>query len=378
MPNRAFAAAIATLVLAVLLGASVLPHSAARAADLKVCGSSDVQFLGFSDVLNKQSTGGIAHTELSGITYDPQRGVYYVIGDRLGTTPAHVFTLTVPLTGDAMGTPFISSVVKLADRNGDWFTGINLDGEGIALNSGSDFYVSSEGGTAAGAQPAVYHFTVDGGYLGALTVPSVFQIGTNNLSFEGLAMSPSKRSLFVAMEGPIAADGQTGDLRSRIRFLRYEQRGETYVPAAQYYYLTEKGRTPGDLGVSEVIALSDSELLVLERGFVAGEGNTVRVFKTSVAGAGNVANVASLASTSVAPLQKSLLFDLATCPDAGATLAPGATQPNKLLDNFEAMTFGPDLTGGRRSLVLVSDDNSGANQTARLIALAIDSKSLTR
>jgi hypothetical protein len=115
----------------------------------------------------------------------------------------------------------------------------------------------------------------------------------------------------------------------------------------------------------------------MERGFVAGEGNTVRVFKTSVANAGNVANVASLASTSVTPLKKSLLFDLATCPDAGASLAPGATQPNKLLDNFEAMAFGPDLPGGRRAMVLVSDDNSGANQTARVIALAIDSKALT-
>ena len=374
--NRTFVAATA-LIFTLLIAASLLPRTAARAADLKVCGSPDVQFLGFSDALNKQSTGGMPHTELSGITYDPQRGVYYVVADRLGTTPAHVFTLTVPVTGDAMGRPFISSVVKLADKNGDWFTGINLDGEGIALAGGGDMYVSSEGGTVAGAQPAVYHFSVDGGYLGSLTVPSVFQIGINNLSFEGLAMSPSKRSLFVAMEGPVPADGQTSDLRSRNRILRYELRGESYVPAEQYFYLTERGRNAGDLGVSDLIALSDTDLLVLERGFVANEGNTVRVFKTSVAGAGNVASVASLASTSVQPLQKTLLFDLATCPDAGAELAPGATQPNKLLDNFEAMAFGPDLPGGRRAMVLLSDDNSGANQTARVIALAIDSKALT-
>jgi Esterase-like activity of phytase len=109
---------------------------------------------------------------------------------------------------------------------------------------------------------------------------------------------------------------------------------------------------------------------------VANEGNTVRVFKASLAGARDVTTVTSLATTSVTPLQKTLLFDLATCPDTGATLAPGATQPNKLLDNFEAMTLGPDLSGGRRALVIVSDDNSGTNQTARVIALAIDSKLL--
>jgi hypothetical protein len=276
-----------------------------------------------------------------------------------------------------LGAPFVSNVVKLADKTGDWFTGINLDGEGIALAGGGDMYVSSEGGTVAGAQPAVYHFSVDGGYLGALTVPSIFQIGTNNLSFEGLAMSPSKRSLFVAMEGPLPADGATSDLKSRIRILRYELRGEAYVPAEQYFYLTERGRNATELGVSELIALSDSDLLVLERGFVANEGNTVRVFKASLAGARDVASVASLAMTTVTPLQKSLLFDLATCPDTGATLAPGATQPNKLLDNFEAMTLGPDLPGGRRALIILSDDNSGTNQTARVIALAIDSKLLS-
>ena len=38
------------------------PTTPAGAADLKVCGSPDVQFLGFSDALNKQSTGGIPHT----------------------------------------------------------------------------------------------------------------------------------------------------------------------------------------------------------------------------------------------------------------------------------------------------------------------------
>src|SRR5688572_14212143 len=135
MLSRTFLATF-SLVALVFLGASLLPRPVARAADLKVCGSSDVQFLGFSDALNKTSLGGFPLTELSGITYDPQRGTYYVVADRLGTTPAHVFTLTVPIANDAMGVPFVSNVVKLADKNGDWFTGINLDVEGIALAGG--------------------------------------------------------------------------------------------------------------------------------------------------------------------------------------------------------------------------------------------------
>jgi hypothetical protein len=376
MLSRSF---VSTLILVSIVFASVslLPRPVARAADLKVCGTSDVQFLGYSDVLNKASFGGFPLTELSGIAYEPERGVYYVVADRLGTTPAHVFTLTVPISNDAMGVPLVTDVARLADKDGAWFTGINLDGEGIALNSASDVFVSSEGGTVAGAQPAVYHFSLAGGYLGALTVPQRFLIGTNNLSFEGLTMSPSKRSLFIAMEGPLPADGQTGDFKSRIRIIRYDNRGvDGYVAAEQYYYLTEAGRTPGDLGVAEILALSDTELLVLERGFAVGEGNTVRVYSASLKGASNVASVAALATTTVAPLQKALLFDLASCPESGAKLAPGATQPNALLDNFEAMTLGPALSGGRRAFVMVSDDNSGANQTARVVALAVNESKL--
>jgi two-component system sensor histidine kinase KdpD len=35
------------------------------------------------------------------------------------------------------------------------------------------------------------------------------------------------------------------------------------------------------------------------------------------------------------------------------------------------MTLGPVLPGGRRALILISDDNGGANQTTRIVALGI-------
>ena len=52
--------------------------------------------------------------------------------------------------------------------------------------------------------------------------------------------------------------------------------------------------------------------------------------------------------------------------------APGAVQPNPLLDNFEALTLGPVLPDGRQSLVLVSDDNFNRSQTTRVIVLAVE------
>jgi hypothetical protein len=130
------------------------------------------------------------------------------------------------------------------------------------------------------------------------------------------------------------------------------------------------------VGVAELTALSETELLVLERGFVSGSGNTVRIFRVSLEGAEDVSDEPTLSGAGLDPLEKKLLVDLVTCPSGGATLPPGATQPNPLLDNFEAMTLGPRLPGGRRSLILLSDDNSATNQKTRIVALAISIRDL--
>jgi hypothetical protein len=205
-------------------------------------------------------------------------------------------------------------------------------------------------------------------------------IGTNNLSFESLALSPNGHSLFTANERPLPAvgpsptDGQAADLRNRTRILRYKRGPGGFVPHKQYFYLTEPNRpaAPNDVGVVEIIALSEEDLLVLERGFKLGEGNTVSVFRVSVEDAADVSDEPTLAAAGLVPVAKTLVFDLVNCPPRGATIPPGATQPNALLDNFEAMTLGPKLPGGRRTLLLLSDDNAGANQTTRFIALAVD------
>jgi hypothetical protein len=47
-------------------------------------------------------------------------------------------------------------------------------------------------------------------------------------------------------------------------------------------------------------------------------------------------------------------------------------QPDPLLDNFEGMTLGPKLPGGRQSLVLITDNNGNGSQITRLVALSVD------
>jgi hypothetical protein len=336
---------------------------------LQAC-APGVQLLGFSDALDKTTFGEFDVAELSGTAFDPATNQYYAVADRAGPVHSHVFTLNIPFVGETLGIPTVTGVRVLLDAEGRPFDGTNFDGEGIAVRGGDELIVASEGGSAAGEQPEIVRFSVQGEHTGDVATPPRFLIGTNNLSFESLALSPTGRNLFTAMEAPLPDDGRTPDLRSRIRIVRYEDRGAAgFEWASEYFYLTEPGRTATELGVAEVVALSDEELLVLERGFVEEQGNTIRVFRVSLRGATDVSSEPTLDAPGLAALDKTLVVDLANCPAAGAT-SPQA-QPNPLLDNFEAMTLGPLLPGGRQALLLVSDDNDSASQVTRVVALAI-------
>jgi hypothetical protein len=322
--------------------------------------AAGVDLYGFSDALDKRTFDGTNVGGLSGLTYDAGRNVYYGLVDNEGTTAARIYTLGLSTDGQKLGKPRILDVTTLKDANGQPFTGVNFDGEGIALTPNGELLVSSE------TEPSIRRFALDGTLLGELPVPDRFLVqgggGRTNQTFESLSLSPEGQSLFTANEGYLTADG--GD---RIRILRYENDAKNgFVPAEEFYYLADPG-----LGVVEIVALSEDELLVLERGFQAGVGNAVKIYRVSLAGATDVSGVESLAASNVEPVQKELLVDLAGCPPSGAKSAPGAVQPNPLLDNFEALTLGPVLPDGRQSLVLVSDDNFNRSQTTRVIVLAV-------
>lgn len=366
---------VTSLVGAGLVAARPAPTPAATPdpwAGAAACGSGDILLAGFSDALNKTAFEGFQVNELSGLIYDSGRGAYYTVADRAGAVQSHVFTLRLPFNGTAPASPTVQAVTGLGDPNGNPYTGANFDGEAVVMERPDGWLIASEGGSAAGRQPEIRSFALTGTSNGTVPLPANLNIGTNNLSLESLALAPGGRRLFTIMEGPLAADGRTADLRSRLRLQRFD-RGTAggYAAAAQHYYLTEPGRSPTDLGIAEMLALSDERLLVLERGFVAGQGNTIRIFEVDLTGAADVTGASDLGAGGLTPLPKRLFLDLADCPAGDATAAPGAVQANPLLDNFEAVALGPELPGGRQALVLLSDDNGSEQQTTRLVVLAV-------
>ncbi|MFF4588724.1 esterase-like activity of phytase family protein [Streptomyces sp. NPDC001388] len=303
--------------------------------------SPAVSLDGFSDALDKTAFDGTFVGNFSALAVD-RDGSLAALSDRsslFGLDPA---TLAP------------RSVVPLADENG-----APLDSEGLVIDRDGTRLVTSE------TEPSVRRHSADGRILDRLPVPSSLLVtpagrATANQTFEGLTLLPGGRTLLASMEYALS-----GDSAGVVRFQTWTRTGGgRFRLAAQYAYRTDAG-----LGVPEVQALPDGRLLVLERGFTSGVGNTVRLYLADPRHATDTTGIENLTGQDgVRLVGKTLLTDIAACPSLGATAKQ--PQPNPLLDNIEGMV----VTGhrpGRLKVLLVSDDNQNAVQTTRFYHLRV-------
>ena len=110
--------------------------------------------------------------------------------------------------------------------------------------------------------------------------------------------------------------------------------------------------------VADALGRLAERLLVLERSYVSGVGNSIRIYEADLRGATDVQHVPALPGQQVRPVRKRLLADLS---DFGL----------QTVDNVEGITWGPRLPTGERTLFLVSDNNFSPSQTTQLIGLAV-------
>jgi hypothetical protein len=196
-------------------------------------------------------------------------------------------------------------------------------------------------------------------------VPARFETGIRrNAGFEALSLSGS--TLWTANETGLEQDAPDEEAalygRHPVRLLRYERRGDAWVPAGELGYLVEPIERRGTgfkvRGIVDLLPLPEGGLLSLEREYVEGFGNEVQLFLVDTAGATDVSGLESLAATGWTPVRKTLLFDF------GSAFEP---------DNLEGMAFGPELPDGDRTLVVVSDDNFESDQVTQIVALRLHS-----
>ena len=285
---------------------------------------------------------------LSGISWDASAGLLWAISD---STPQ-----LVRLQPSADFTSWTLGDALAVTGAGTW------DGEGV-VRTATGFYCSDE--SAARVLPV----DAAGAAGTALTLPAHFGHARSNKSLESLSQSLDGRYLFTMNEAALPEDGPVATTAqgSRLRLLRIDLTSGEQTERA---YLTDvvPADGSGDLGVSDVAALSATRLVVLERSWVSGVGNSVRLYRVDLDLAPEVIDEAAL-TDATASLPKELLLDLATLPEDGFP-PPPETQPTRVLANFEGLALGPTQSDGTRLLFLQSDDNDSATQAARVLVLA--------
>jgi len=314
---------------------------------------------------------------LSSLTYDAARGVYYALSDDQGagftptSSPARFYTLSIDVSDGVLdpGDVQVLAVTTFLGPDGQPFPARSLDPEGLTLTPQDTLVLTSEGISTRGIGPFVREFDLSGRQVAELPVPGYFAPTATsgvrqNLGFEAAAVAPDGQQLFVGTENALVQDGPaaTTATGSPARILRYHlgHGGSD----REYVYPTDPVAAPSTVftvnGLVDLLALNNEFLLAMERSFSVGAGNTIRIYRLALPGATDVSGVADIHD--VAGLQaarKSLLLQLPS------------TINGEPLDNVEGMTLGPTLPDGRRSVLLVSDNNFTAGQASQVLLLAL-------
>lgn len=221
--------------------------------------------------------------------------------------------------------------------------------------------------------PWIQRATTTGEYTGQVPLPPQFHMNSQatgprrNQTLEGVTFTPNGRQLVTAMEDPLYQDGDdpTPDHGALTRITVRD--AHTGLPVAQYAYPLEPHFAPPPVGstdtngVSDLVALGHDRFLVLERAsFFSTNTWKARLYPVDLHGATDVLGRDSLADGPVQAVSKTLVSDLSDV--AGLTR----------VDNVEGVTFGPRPPDGRRTVVLVSDDNFASRQVTQFIAFAAD------
>jgi hypothetical protein len=344
-----------------------------------------LHFLGATTIPNDEKAGGALVGGLSGLDYDRKSGFWaFVSDDRSEHAAARFYQGVIDLTKSAPEVTLFD-MTTFGQEDGSMFPDAKTGGEVVDPESirfdpkGMDLWWTSEGDRKLGLSPFVRKTQGNGVYRGSFPLPPIFTVHQDqelgprdNKTLEGLSFTPDGDALWLSMESALYQDGPvpTVEAGAVARFTKFDRDGKVL---GQYAYpldpIPAKSAGPGsDNGVSEILALDDNRLLVIERSGVNEGGPLwtlhIRVYEADVADASDISAVESLVGAEFRALNKRLILNLDSLPELGSPQLPR-------IDNIEGVSFGPDLPNGHRSLLLVSDNNFNPLQITQFLAFEV-------
>lgn len=195
----------------------------------------------------------------------------------------------------------------------------------------------------------IMEHAIDGRHTGRiLSLPSDFVSATQTYGLESLTYNAVTHRFWTTTESTLSQDGlqasATNGVRNRLRLQSFD---DSLMPAEQYFYEMDKPEAHTEachyaMGVSELCALDDGRLIVLEREFFVPKrliGSWVRC-KLFVVNPQSVQQGTTLDKVELVKFKTRLnLF-------------------NYGLANYEGLCVGPRLSDGRVVLIMVSDSQN--------------------
>ncbi len=285
---------------------------------------------------------------ITGVDYDEASGDFRLLsGDRAN---ARFYTGHFALSGDCPE-PSLTAVNRLRATDGTKFAGV--DPQAIRYDAATGHVLWADAGERTSTlkvDPSVREATGNGTNVGRFATPDVQKVAVDGTgaqsgkSLSGLTLTQDGQQVLTTLRGPLAQDGNA------TRFTLHDR--ATGDPLVQFAYLADA--VAGN-GVTEILTVTDSKFLVLEQ---AG-ANSAKLYEIDFTlGATNVADLTSLVGQSYLPVSKRLVLDLTQL---------GLSK----VDDLEAVTWGPTLSDGARTMVFVSDNELKSYKRTQLIAVKV-------
>lgn len=331
----------------------------------------------------------------SAIDATEKPGIYRVLPDRGpddGATSfrcrSHLIEIQVepravaPVTVELLATEFMTD-----EQGRGWYgsstapvsseSAGRLDPEGLRSLSGGRYLLSDEYG------PSILEFAADGRLLRAWPTPRHMQVEhpaktkeeenalnqtgrASNKGIEGLAVSHDGRSVVGLFQQALLQDSvrspESGSPSGKVcRLLVIDQ--ATHETKELLYELDSS-----EFGTNEILAAGPDQYLVIEKDGLSGSEAAFRkLMLISTAEATNVAGMdcsfAGGIPSDVKPVSKTEFLDFLN-PEYGLS---GDSMPEKI----EGLTWGPNLADGRRTLIVVIDNDFESSAPSRIWVFAV-------
>jgi hypothetical protein len=323
---------------------------------------------------------------LSGIEYDTNKDLYYLIcDDRSEKNPARFYTAKIFVTQKGIDSVAFTDVKYMLQPDGGVYPDNKQnrfktpDPEAIRHNPQNNYLVwSSEGerivktNDTVLTDPSVLMIRPNGKYMDSFALQPLFKMKASengprrNSVFEGMSFADNYKTLYVNVEEPLYEDGPRADAADNDAFIRIIKFDVADKKASgQFAYKLEPVAYPAKPenefkinGVPDILSLGNNKLLVIERSFSTGRlPCTIKIFVADLNHATDISTVTLKNNYAFVPAKKSLLLNM---DDLGI-----------YTDNIEGVTFGPVLPNGHKTLLFIADNNFAVVEKSQVLLFEV-------